>query len=675
MDLPDSNDLIPVYHVRNTAHINIVIDIKGNFKSAKLLKKDKFIIPATEDSASRAGKTIAPHPLADKIQYVAGDYKVCGNISDTTNKYHSAYLDLLSKWANSDHSHQKVNAIYSYVQKGNVVKNLLEAKILISDSNHELLRLKKIKGVSRGESKLQRLDNDQVVNNAHYKDTIFAMLSPNETTQIIDQGSALAIWSVFCPGDPSEETWLDKTLYDSWVHCYSKLDSKKGYCFICGSHTDVALKHPKGANPFANNAKLISSNDDKGFTFLGRFIDSTGLQNVAIDTVVSQKAHNVLRWLIDRQGIRSEKQVTVAWAVSAKPLPQPLDDSFNYFRDDASLELIESAAETEEELACAKDLSTDLGQNAALKLKLILKGYRQQLSDMDQLSIITLDAATPGRMSISYYRECLPDEYFNALNDWYEHFSWYMRQSEEVESAGKKRKKREIWPVIAPSPYAIAQAAYGRTLTDSLKKQTYMRLLPCVVEGRSFPWDFVKMAFQRACNPHAVDHWEWQRNIGVACALYRGFYSRHPKLNQRRIYTVGLDKNKCSRDYLFGRLLAVAERTEEIALNVAGEKRSTTAERYIQQFANNPYQTWRNIELSLTPSKSRLRNNRGAFLAKMENNFNEIMNLFDPDEFTSNAKLSGEFLLGYHCQKMALKNDHTTKTEVTGGDDELNKKD
>ena len=32
----------------------------------------------------------------------------------------------------------------------------------------------------------------------------------------------------------------------------------------------------------------------------------------------------------------------------------------------------------------------------------------------------------------------------------------------------------------------------------------------------------------------------------------------------------------------------------------------------------------------------------------------EIMELFATDDFTCDDKLSGEFLLGYHCQKMEI---------------------
>ena len=114
---------------------------------------------------------------------------------------------------------------------------------------------------------------------------------------------------------------------------------------------------------------------------------------------------------------------------------------------------------------------------------------------------------------------------------------------------------------------------------------------------------------------------------------------------------MSLDTQNRSRDYLYGRLLAVAENTESYALYLAGEKRATTAERYMQRFAEHPFATWRNIELALKPYQERLRNNGKDTGAQA---IDEIMELFAIDDFTCDDKLSGEFLLGYHCQKMEI---------------------
>jgi len=102
-------------------------------------------------------------------------------------------------------------------------------------------------------------------------------------------------------------------------------------------------------------------------------------------------------------------------------------------------------------------------------------------------------------------------------------------------------------------------------------------------------------------------------------------------------------------------LLAIAERIECIALHVAKEERDTAAARFMQRFADRPYSTWRTIELSLRPYQARLRSKRPKFLAKMEKLLDEVTCAFQSNDYTNDAKLSGEFLLGYHCQRQILK--------------------
>lgn len=117
---------------------------------------------------------------------------------------------------------------------------------------------------------------------------------------------------------------------------------------------------------------------------------------------------------------------------------------------------------------------------------------------------------------------------------------------------------------------------------------------------------------------------------------------------------MALETDRRSRDYLYGRLLAVAEHIEGRALYVAGEKRDTTASKLMQRFADRPASTWRIIEPALNPYIARLRAKRGGFMFEMDKLLDEIIPSFIGDDFLDDSKLSGEFLLGYHCQRQAL---------------------
>lgn len=124
-----------------------------------------------------------------------------------------------------------------------------------------------------------------------------------------------------------------------------------------------------------------------------------------------------------------------------------------------------------------------------------------------------------------------------------------------------------------------------------------------------------------------------------------------------------LEEDYNSRDYLFGRLLAVAEHLESRSLYLSNDNRMTTAERYMQKFSVSPLSTWAIIEKNLQPYRNQLRGQRPNFLKYMDSLIDQIMNLFTKEDY-NDKPLSGEFFLGYHCQRSKLRNKEE-KSETT----------
>lgn len=641
LDLPDETKLMPVSHTMQNAHINIVIDGEGNFKRAAVLEKTQVTLPATEASAGRCGKTPPPHPLSDKVRYVAKDYPAFGgrNIS-----FYSEYEKQLSQWCESEYTHPKAEAVYKYIRKGHVVADLVSASVLFIDESGQLLS----DWSDREEGKTP---------------PIFKVLPAipknkrrNEDKPEIEPGDALVCWSVEVNDDPSSATWLDVSLQQSWIEYDAQHGGESGFCYVLGEEKPISVNHPAKLRHTGDKAKLISSNDSSGFTFRGRFTDPSGNQTASVSFEVTQKAHNALRWLISRQGFRNDDQVFVAWAVSGKKLPEPLKSSWDLFLQDP--EFVDEGTDGFEEINI--DHTIDMGNSFATTFKKYLAGYKAKLDVNEQIVIMGLDSATPGRMSIIYYRELLASEFLERIESWHKQFAWHQRYTRETPDPKKKNKKirKTIWPVSSPAPRLIAEAAYGSILksNDSLKKSIIERILPCIIDGQPFPIDIMMSAIRRASNRNTGEKWEWERNLGIACALYKGFYLRHPNENERRSYHMALEEDRTTRDYLYGRLLALAERIEEMALRISGEERSTTAARLMQRFSDRPFSTWRTIELALQPYMQRLQNNRKGFLVNRKKELDMVLALFVSDDFTSDKSLSGEFLLGYHCQRQAWLN-------------------
>ncbi|MGE3298402.1 MAG: type I-C CRISPR-associated protein Cas8c/Csd1 [Porticoccaceae bacterium] len=621
-----SEPLLPISHAYQQAHVEVTLDVQGHFKSAQFIGKQETIIPATEESAGRTN-TCAPHPLCDKVQYCAADYFEHGGkkapfYNDYKNKkgdVATGYETLLSAWCSSPHRHPKADAVLAYVRKGQLVADLVREKILHVGGDGKLL------GGWADDSPTPE---------------VFKILTPDAKTKQRDQGNVFIRWHVREPGNPCTAVWEDKTLQAAWAAYDASSKAVQGVCLVTGdAHANLALSHPKRIRHAGDGAKLISANDGSGYTFRGRFTDDTGQQACGVGYEVTQKAHNALRWLIQRQSYRNDDQVIVSWAVGGAEIPDPFGDSYM---------LTLAGADVDSE-AAASPIDQDAGQAFANRLALRMKGYHSRLGASEEIVVMGLDSATSGRMAITYYRELTGSEFLQRIECWHTEHAWQQNYSKDKKFVG------------APAPREIAEAVYGRRLDDKLKKATVERLLPCIVDGQPVPRDLIESAVRRTSNRTGMERWEWEKTLGIACALYRGAFRKEE-------YKMSLETDRHSRDYLFGRLLAIAEHIESRALYVAGEKRDTTASKLMQRFADRPASTWRIIEPALKPYISRLRAKRTGFMFEMDKLLDEIIPAFIGDDFLDDRKLSGEFLLGYHCQRQALsppkKEDDTATAET-----------
>lgn len=617
LDLPNKQQLMPISHTLQNAHINVVISGDGNFIRAQVLEKTQVFLPATEKSAGRSSG-ISPHSLADKIQYVAGDYSDFGGLKKSG---FNEYKALLTDWCESAFTHPAAQAVLQYVSKATMVADLIKHNILYAQNNTLLTKW---------------LSDEE-------QPKLFRVLPKDKS--LLEQGSALVCWSVEISGDAQRNTWLDKTLQQSWINFDTLNSGQPSLCLVTGKQAVAAVNHPAKIRHSGDKAKLISSNDTSGFTFRGKFLTSQQASNISFD--VTQKAHNALRWLVSRQGFRNGNQAFVSWAISGQNIPDPMKDPWAMFSHNADY------------IEPKKDNSVDIGQSYANRLTSVMARYLSEgkLKPHDDIAIIGIDSATPGRMGVIYYRKTIAKEFLATITQWHLDFAWPQRHKKEVTQTNKKAINYTIWPLCAPAPKKIIKAVYGENVTDSLKKNIIERLMPCIIEGKPLPIDMVNYAIKRATNRVAYkrdESWLWEQNLGIACALYKGYCKRTNKLNERKDYDMALEEGNRSRDYLYGRLLAVAENIELYALYKVGEKGRTSAERMMQRFADRPCSTWRNLELSLQSYMYRLQNSSGGFIQIRKDLLDEILGLFHDEDFTSEKKLSGEFLLGFHCQRLVL---------------------
>jgi CRISPR-associated protein Csd1 len=598
----DPNDpipLLPLFHQLQNAQVHVVVSGHGEFLRASAVEKEdaQTIIPATEDSTSRSGGKIAPHALCDTLQYVAADYiQWGGNPTKKSNvSGFDPYIKNLRAWAERAEN-QKLSALLAYLRKGRLIADLVAHGVFIAKGGTLMLAWE-----GNGEAP-----------------PIFSILKrANKKGQF----EAFVRFSVEIPGDTCAALWQDPSLWESWARHYLTLISHKGLCMVTGNaETELAGTHSKYIRNSGDGAKLISSNDTLGYTFRGRFVSAE--QVCGIGSAATHKAHSALKWLIARQSYRDDTLVAVAWAVGGGRIPDPMGST------DAMLGFASEAAPDE-----ATGGGTGTAEIYGRRLAQCMAGYGSMIGDTERIIVMVVDSATPGRMAIRYYRELTGSEFLERLQAWHSQCAWPQ----------KYPKDRFVG---APAPRDIAEAAYVNILKSnaSLRRSTVERLLPCIIDAAPLPRDIVESAVLRASSIHGIEHWQWEKSLGIACALYR---YQHKERN----YQMALERDRHTRDYLYGRLLALAHDLENSALGLAKEERDTNAMRLMQRFADRPASTWRTIELALSPYRARLKANMGGVLYLLEQEIDEVMIAFNPAEFASDSPLSGEFLLGFHCER------------------------
>ena len=152
---------------------------------------------------------------------------------------------------------------------------------------------------------------------------------------------------------------------------------------------------------------------------------------------------------------------------------------------------------------------------------------------------------------------------------------------------------------------------------------------------------------------------DWNRTVSITCALVRKYYKKQKKEEM----ALDLDETRAERDYLYGRLLAVADRLEQTAVYKAGkpDDRATNAVRLMAAFAVKPYHTWGVLYQQLIPYIHQL---KGA--GYYQSIIDSIMVLFG-EEYENNAPLSPLYLLGFSAQRRAFfKNKKDSEDEENG---------
>ena len=430
-------------------------------------------------------------------------------------------------------------------------------------------------------------------------------------------------WRVLSGDGNDGPVWNDESLMQLFGQFYlakmNKLSTE--LCMISGGFKAPALQHLKGVVPAAGNAKLISANDETNFTFLGRFIDKK--EALTISYEASQKAHNALKWLVVNDGIRlGGGREMICWNPRGKRSPKPH---------------IGLLRQREEKILPSEYRST---------LNKIIYGYKKEYDFSDEVVLAVFDAATSGRLSVSYYNELGAEDFLDILKLWDETCCWYDKR----------------FGTSSPSLFDIIQYSFGTLrnnrieVDDRIQAQQMQRLLSCKIDRVMFPLDIMRSLILKCNNMQIYERNTRDQLLFITCAIVRKYKADHEKEE----WNMALEPELQDRSYQYGRLLAVMEKVERDTYE-RDEKREPNAIRMQSVFVKRPAYAaaiiMNQLKMAYYPQL------QPGVRVHYERLIGQIMEVISSCNHEENRELGETYLLGYYLQKNDMYKGKNTNSE------------
>lgn len=454
-----------------------------------------------------------------------------------------------------------------------------------------------------------------------WTDLVKCGLMKSDKSEMAKDKDKMICWSVL--GCAPEDCWNDKELVEAFIEYYRASRDKQGaFCMVQGERGTAAKQHPKGIASKYGNAKLISANDASGFTYRGRFVEDWQAATVGYDT--SQKAHNALQWLIENQGRYCADRAFLCWNTKGKQLPM----------------IIAPFMKPENPVFRPSDYKDALWK----KLISVRGGFEPD----DDAIVAVFDAATPGRLALTYYSEQRAMDLLQRLHDWEISCCW-------------PHKKNGI---ASPDLRQIIHCAFGNRheekgkeimkADDRVLKQQMQRLVLCRINGGTIGADIVKGLADKWTYSQDFDRELRDQILFVACAVLR----KYRKDLFKEEWQMALEPKRMDRSYQFGRLLAILEKVERDTYS-SGESREPNAIRLQAMFSRRPMDTAHQLEKQLEQAYfPRLGMGSRVWYKNLIGEVMDMISCFPEEQW--NRPLESTYMMGYYLQRADL---YTAKKE------------
>ncbi|MBS5945156.1 MAG: type I-C CRISPR-associated protein Cas8c/Csd1 [Peptoniphilus harei] len=603
-NLEDKSSLIlPIYHNSMKSNGKNIVEIKINKKSelvdAKFLEDgDIVIFPVTEDSVARSSG-IAPHPLFDNFDYV---------MQENTNKS-EAYISQQEAWLNYDED-AFVKIIHDYIIKEKVFEDIL-SKLF---KEYKMLKDKNVEFVDKSDKKAKKVTID------------FSKVFLTFAVENYDGKKDLSL---------SENKNLQEKFIKFTKDIFARdKETEEIICNISGEKDFLCLKH----KPLIGSARLISQITANNENFLGRFDKPD--ETIKIGKESSQKVIQMAKSLLDGDNTArwlGEFTYALSWFSDDIQNKTDLDPT-------KKIEIIDLGPLFD---IAGEDLPQG-NRNEGRKIsdetsESIVKSFtsgKVLFSNESKYYMAIIDKVSNGRVAVKYFREMDSSRLKENLVSWQNKYHWYRFTKEK----GKTN--------YTPSPLMLIQTAYGvereKGLEVAKKKfvtDQYKNILASIIEGRDMPKNIIQALEINIRNRLNYDKFWLQVKLCALAALRE----------KEGIESNMLDKKEIDRSYLFGRLLAIYEKTEAFTYN-KDDERITNAEKLWSSYLNKPATMSMRLSDLIKPYDFKLHANEKTREIRniLKREAGDVIDLIGENyKFNgveTNKPLNSGFLFGYQAQ-------------------------
>jgi CRISPR-associated protein Csd1 len=357
-------------------------------------------------------------------------------------------------------SNEKIKILFNFLTKENLIKTLIDNNILTLDES-EVLDETEIKTIAR-----------------------FKILDKNKEYFLFNEKEIIDLFFKYY--NENDEGIVD-------------FDYNTGIKGVCGE------KFPSKIRNTGDKAKIFSANDTSGYTFRGQFKNAKEARS--INHIISDKAHNALKYLIKKQGFRQDDKVILIFgnvdAFDAEKMIK--NDTFAFL----GIEEIPKYDSYNEYANFIRKNFLGIKNNL----------FNEKIPEDLFLNILILDTMVPGRLSINFFKEYRGitelENFIRNIQEWYLSTNWY---------AYKKISDNEIINYYTNiSIFDIVKSIYGFEdqkgdlsfkKDDKIVKKTIVDILKLVINNRKMDYRIVQLLTNKAKNPFSYNnHYNWKKSF------------------------------------------------------------------------------------------------------------------------------------------------------------------